>query len=294
MIGKRMRAVFAKLLIVGLVSFISIYPASATIPSDERNALREIYLNTDGAAWTNFTNWNGEKGTECTWFGVTCNAGDLNVVQINLDNNHLVGVLPYINALTSLERLNVDNNLLSGNIHSFWRMSALRQITLAGNQFTGAIPPFDGLTALQILDLRNNRLTGTLPSLVGLKALETLDLSGNKLTGSIPSLRDLNKLRSLRLGNNQLTGLLPAPPLPNVLSASASSFCPNMFTITTNATWNAATRITPWSRDCVSEGAADAVSTPSIATWAALPLMALAILRLARVAVRSFRSKRRR
>src|SRR5689334_11732498 len=66
--------------------------ASATIPGTERQALIDLYNSSNGDTWTANTNWcNGfcpasgtpifnAAGTECTWFGVTCDAGQNNVI----------------------------------------------------------------------------------------------------------------------------------------------------------------------------------------------------------------------
>ncbi len=66
-------AVVALLLVVGAA------PIGAAIPASERQALIDLYNATNGASWTIHTNWNGAVGTECTWYGVTCD-GSLNTV----------------------------------------------------------------------------------------------------------------------------------------------------------------------------------------------------------------------
>jgi hypothetical protein len=66
----------------------------AAIPTSERDALIAVYSNTGGASWTDSTGWNGAAGTECTWFGVTCDAGETTVVELDLNTNNLVGTIP--------------------------------------------------------------------------------------------------------------------------------------------------------------------------------------------------------
>lgn len=46
--------------------------ADAQIPPIERDALIALYDSTDGANWSDNSNWLGAVGTECTWSGVTC------------------------------------------------------------------------------------------------------------------------------------------------------------------------------------------------------------------------------
>lgn len=40
-------------------------PAAADIPASERAVLEDLYNGTDGANWTNNSNWMDAAGTEC-------------------------------------------------------------------------------------------------------------------------------------------------------------------------------------------------------------------------------------
>ena len=100
--------------------------AQAAIPASQRTVLTNLYTSTNGAAWTNKTNWNGAAGTECTWFGVTCDAAQLNVTRISLGSNNLVGTLPAISGLPALQSLIVANNQLSGPIPALTGLTALQ------------------------------------------------------------------------------------------------------------------------------------------------------------------------
>ena len=57
--------------------------ASAAIPTSEREALVALYQSTNGNAWTDKTNWLGAAGTECTWYGVTCDEAQAHVEQLD-------------------------------------------------------------------------------------------------------------------------------------------------------------------------------------------------------------------
>jgi len=46
--------------------------ARGAIPAAERIALMDLYNSTNGPNWANKTNWLGAAGTECAWYGVTC------------------------------------------------------------------------------------------------------------------------------------------------------------------------------------------------------------------------------
>jgi len=212
---------------------IVIGAAGSTIPPNERAALAAIYNSTNGAGWTNSTNWNGIPGTECTWYGVFCSAGNTNVTEINLSNNNLIGtipasinqllalrslrlnsnqlsgVIPALTRLTSLQLLRLNSNQLSGPIPSLAGLSALQDVYLYDNALTGTIPSVNGLSSLRLLFAANNQLTGTIPMLVGLTRLQQLDVSNNRLTGAIPSLGQLTALQSFNVAGNQLSGAIP-------------------------------------------------------------------------------------
>src|ERR1700674_3316447 len=93
--------------------------ANAAIPSTERDVLVALYNSTGGAGWTVQTNWNGAPGTECTWYGVTCDSGSAHVIRIALPSNNLTGPIPSLTGLTALQSFNVSSNgRLAGTIPS--------------------------------------------------------------------------------------------------------------------------------------------------------------------------------
>jgi hypothetical protein len=222
------RAALATLALAGAV------PAShAVIPAAERTALQALYTSTNGGSWTNNANWNGIAGSECTWFGITCNGGETNVLAINLNSNNLSGTLPAIGAFTALLTFNTNNNSLTGSIPTLSSLTALRnfyvlnnnltgsipslsaltqlvEFRVDSNQLTGAIPPLTGLTQLRSFIAQVNQLSGPIPSLAGLTALQDFEVYNNQLTGSIPSLSGLTALSTFWAFNNQLTGSIPA------------------------------------------------------------------------------------
>jgi Leucine-rich repeat (LRR) protein len=238
---------------------------AVTVPASERAALIDLYNSTNGAGWTNRTNWRNagdtdfnEPGTECTWYGVTCNGEQNTVLQVNLDTNNLVGTLPAslgdltnllalelwrnqlmgsipseLGALSNLETLQLGGNQFSGSIPSqLGNLARLRQLVLSANQLTGSIPPDLGsLSELLGLWLEGNNLAGSVPREVGnLGKLQILLLHSNQLSGSIPAeLANLAHLRSLALDHNQLTGSIP-PELGNLASLESLGLQDNQLT----------------------------------------------------------------
>ncbi|OQX20370.1 MAG: hypothetical protein BWK80_35775, partial [Desulfobacteraceae bacterium IS3] len=185
---------------------------ASTFPAAERQALIDLYNSTGGADWTNKTGWLGDTGTECSWYGVTCENN--HVTKIDLSSNNLVGTVPAsVGNLTELQLINFYTNKLSGTIPTeLGSLTKLQEIYFSTNNLSGTVPSQLGsLTNLKYLSLYSNQLTGSIPPELGnLTNLQSLYLSGNQLTGSIPTqLGKLTNLLELSLSTNQLTGDIP-------------------------------------------------------------------------------------
>jgi Leucine-rich repeat (LRR) protein len=229
---RRTAAVFVLLVLVAPVL------AQAAVSASERSALVALYNATGGARWKSRTGWLGSPGTECSWFGVVCNAQGTAVQEIYLSDNGLAGTLPAaLGNLSNLRVLELEGNGLTGAVpKDLGRLGNLRSLRMGLNQLSGALPkelgslsrletlalPFnrlsggvpselERLTALRILDLSGNDLSGSIPVQTGqLLGLQYLDLSGNRLSGGIPvELGNLSVLEALYLGDNQLSGPIP-------------------------------------------------------------------------------------
>ena len=84
------------------------------VPSSECNALLILYQLTNGAGWTNNTNWL-QTTTVSTWYGVTIE--DDETITLNLTGNQLNGSLPLeLGNLSNLANLSFFYNQLTGNI----------------------------------------------------------------------------------------------------------------------------------------------------------------------------------
>lgn len=181
------------------------------IPAVECDALVALYNTTAGSAWTDRTGWLSADDP-CTWTGVTCDAGHVNL--LNFYSNNLVGAIPaQLEDLNSLQRLDLGFNQLSGSIPvELGNLPNLQFLLLNANQLNGGIPvELGGLSNLEDLYLSNNQLSGSIPVELGtLSSLQSLALSANQLSGSIPvELGTLSSLQSLSLAGNQLTGGIP-------------------------------------------------------------------------------------
>ena len=213
-------------------------PTATTAPANtDREVLVALYNATDGANWTNSTNWLSDKPLG-EWHGVTTNSngrvieldlygselsgsipselGNLaNLTGLFLGSNQLSGSIPSeLGNLANLTELNLIDNELSGSIPSeLGNLANLTKLRLFGNGFSGSIPSELGnLANLTRLELGLNQLSGSIPSELGsLSNLTVLQLSTNQLSGPIPSeLGNLANLTGLFLGSNQLSGSIPS------------------------------------------------------------------------------------
>ncbi len=213
----------------GLVMLILLAAATAraAVPAGERAALIALYDATNGAGWSDQSNWRNAgdtdfnvAGTECQWFGVSCDSGETTVIGLSMASNNLSGSMPIqLGDLTNLQSLDLRGNSLTGSIPAvLGSLTSLQSIFLDGNQLSGSLPPELGsLSHLQWLKLGTNQLDGSIPAtLGGLSSLTYLDLSSNHLEGTIPpALGRLSNLLQLVLMSNQLTGSIP-PELGNL------------------------------------------------------------------------------
>ena len=192
-------------------------PASGTPPPgahpDDFAALVALYNATDGANWTNNSNWLSDRPLR-EWHGVRTE-GNGPVTGLYLNDNQLSGEIPpELGGLSNLEELVLYQNRLSGEIPAkLGSLANLERLELQGNQLSGEIPAELGsLANLEWLGLSFNQLSGEIPAELGsLSNLEVLELHRNRLSGPVPTwLGSLANLRGLDLQGNQLSGEIPA------------------------------------------------------------------------------------
>ena len=92
-------------------------PSSVTVmvTAVDTEPLVALYNATDGANWTNNTNWLTNEAIS-EWHGVTTNS-DGRVTRLQLNNNQLTGPIPAeLGNLANLQRLFLYGNMLTGPI----------------------------------------------------------------------------------------------------------------------------------------------------------------------------------
>ncbi|RAL49707.1 hypothetical protein DM860_001998 [Cuscuta australis] len=165
----------------------------------------------------------------CHWIGVTCNRRDSRVVELNISQMELSGVIPpQVGNLSSLYVLDLSHNQFAGRLpDTMGNLRRLRVVELGSNRFSGEIPSwlFSQLPELQVLSLADNRFSGgvtggALRNISG--GLRVLDLSNNSLKGRIEGGFCGRALTSLDLAGNEFDGPIPL---------SNGSDCTNLVTV---------------------------------------------------------------
>ncbi|KAM3296800.1 hypothetical protein ACQJBY_038910 [Aegilops geniculata] len=146
----------------------------------------------------------------------------INLTDLDLSWNNLVGPLPLDFGAPGLETLVLYENMISGAIPSFLcKLQSLRLLDLSRNNLNGSITDCLGnesntnMTDLSIisLSLGDNNLLGDFPLLL-LKCpgLIFLDLGQNQFSGALPAWigKKLSSLSFLRLRSNMFSGHIPA------------------------------------------------------------------------------------
>ena len=206
----------------GGLSVSASFTATAEGPADtqppdslasDRAALETLYDATDGANWTDSTNWKTSAPLG-EWYGVTTDAAG-RVTELELTGNGLTGAIPFeLGDLARIERLVLSLNALSGPLPpSLGNLTRLEALRIQVTELTGPLGAWLGnLTELRVLDLSGNKLTGPIPPELGsLENLVILGLGHNELTGPIPTeLGSLSKLAGMNLVYNHFTGSIPA------------------------------------------------------------------------------------
>ncbi|XP_027063249.2 uncharacterized protein [Coffea arabica] len=175
-------------------------------------------------------NWSVTSSV-CDWMGVTCDAQQRRVTDLNISMMNLTGTLPpQLGNLSFLVSLNISSNNFHGELpRELVHLRRLRYLNFGINNLGGELPSwFGSLYKLQYLSLRNNSFTGSIPpSISNMSNLETLWLSWNSIEGTVPTeFQNLHNLKNLIIESNQLSGPLPFHAF-NLSSMESVSFLNN-------------------------------------------------------------------
>ena len=166
-----------QLVLILLVS-MGIQTITAQVSNQQREALVDLYNETNGATWNK--TWDLTAAVS-TWSGVT--VVNNKVVALSLINNNLNGSIPAsIGQLTDLATLNLHNNNLSGAVpNSLGTIKTLKSLNISLNQLQGLLPTtLVDLSNLEHLDIYFNDFNGDLTAITRpLKKLTRLTSFGN-------------------------------------------------------------------------------------------------------------------
>ena len=122
MVNGLIRGALATTLVLGAT-----LPVAAALPELERQALMDLYHATGGETWSRADGWLGPAGSECSWYGVRCDASSSTVTALVLDGNNLRGRLPAsLVHLGGLRYVNLRGNALEDE--GPWRQGQLGQL----------------------------------------------------------------------------------------------------------------------------------------------------------------------
>ena len=190
--------------------FCSDTPPPAPTPdpdgvTKDREALVALYNATDGANWTNNTNWLSAEPLG-NWHGVGTDTNG-RVGLLDLGSNGLNGTIPDLSALTSAKRIFLEDNQLSGSILGLSALTQLIYLYLHDNQLSGPMLDLSAFGNLKTLYLNNNSLSGPIRGVHALYNIFSMRLNGNPLC--LPEDFDLSAI-----GNDNVYGVMYHLNLP--------------------------------------------------------------------------------
>eukprot|EP01084_Bolivina_argentea_P300044 517260_1 len=169
--------------------------------TQDRQYLDNLYTSTNGAQWTNSTNWNNSNMSYCHRYGVLCCRTPSNQTCINglwLHNNNLSGQLPEYPNSSTFTMLDIGGNYVYGTLPK-WKYTVpnLVKISISGSggaphKLTGSVPDWPSSNCLMHINIDETFLNGSLPDMT--QQIHTMmfygGMEGNgrcQLSGSLPN-----------------------------------------------------------------------------------------------------------
>eukprot|EP00966_Prymnesium_polylepis_P282534 6528533-Prymnesium_polylepis.1 len=163
------------------------FDSSHPSQTDSLQALRAIYLATNGQYWSNNSGWQSTEPA-CTWYGVTCNGMTIERLVLGPEGHHgfqgnnMSGTLPVeLGELSSLNTLKLfDSPLLFGTVPTeIGLLTSLTELRVGNyptelnsgsiiGRLSGTLPTQLGkLTSLKVWQFQDCSMSGTLPNELG-------------------------------------------------------------------------------------------------------------------------------
>ena len=211
------------LCLIGITG-IALLPVQATLPPQELEAVRDLFLAAHGYPWN-------ETEDPCTfWNQIHCEKNHVTKLELHDDypqrslpesigNLQLLSVLDvsFLHQLTSLpesigklqalSELHGSSNQLTSLPESIGKLQALSKLYVSSNQLTSLPESIGKMQRLDKLDVSYNQLTSLPESIGKLQALSKLYVSSNQLTSLPESIGKMQRLDWLDVSCNQLTSL---------------------------------------------------------------------------------------
>lgn len=134
-------------------------------------------------------------------------AGQSNIVSLDLSDLNLTDVPESLERLVNLEVLNLNSNQITAIPGSIVHLVNLQSLSLNNNQITTVPEALVQVATLRSLHLHGNQITAIPDSLTRMANLQSLSLSSNKITAIPDSLAELPNLKVIFLSFNQITAI---------------------------------------------------------------------------------------
>jgi len=198
----------------------------------QRYILALLFLSNGGDTWIDNQNWMTQEH-ECEWYGVSCNAYEGMVDEIDLSYNNLSGPMPpELGEMRGLERLILYGNSFDGPLpKELVKLLNLKTLDISDNRMGGTIhKEIHFLENLEILDINTNRFSSTLPSEIALiRGLTKLNVGFNAFSGKLfPEIQNITGLKYINVQKNLMHGRLQV--IDGLMDLEYFDFSNNYFT----------------------------------------------------------------